>query len=112
MAFEIIEDVDFEQKPREYKGGPKGPKPRTEEQKPYDAAFKAAMDGRGVLAMQVEPDNADYARKRVISAARYFERAVTEGLPKPGKVEGTVILTWKIRVPTRRGPRKPKDSAE
>lgn len=112
VSFEILDDVEFEQKPREYAGGPKGPRPRTEEQKPYDEAFKRAMDGRGVLAMQIAPEDADYVGKRVISAARFYKRSVTEGQPKPGKAEGTVILTWKIRVPVRRGPNKASTEQE
>lgn len=106
MAFEFVSDVEFEAKHREYKGGPTGPKPRTEEQKPWDEHFKNAMNTTNVVAVQVVPDAADTARKHINSAARYFERAVTEGVAKPGNVEGTVILTWKIRIPKVRGPRK------
>ena len=102
MSFEML-DIDeaaevFETKKRNYAGGPKGPRPRSEEQKPWDEAFdKAWKSEKKVLAVQVAPDKADEAAKHVASAARYFNLGVTEGVPKPGKVENTVILTWKIR---------------
>lgn len=95
-------EAEFEPKKREYKGGPRGPRPRSEEQQQWDEQFERAMNGSGVLAVQVSPDKGDEAVRRVSSAARYFERAVTEGAPKPGTVENTVILTWKIRIPKTR----------
>lgn len=102
MSFEIV-DVEFEPKKREYKKGPRGPRPRSDEQQVWDEAFENAMNSTEVFAVQVIPENAEDAIKRVNSSARYFDRAVTEGAPKPGKTEGTVILTWKIRVPKKRG---------
>lgn len=103
MAFEILDDIDFEAKPREYKGGAKGPRPRTEEQKPWDEAFDNAWKSENkVLAAQVTPDMAEDAKKHVLSSARFYGLAVTEGKAIPGKVEGTVILRWKIREPKKR----------
>lgn len=99
---QFVADVEFQPKKREYKKGPQGPRPRTEEQKPWDAAFQAAMDEDRPLAVQVAPDEADEARSRVGSAARYFGKATTEGQPQSGNVSGTVILTWKIREPQTR----------
>ena len=99
MSFELIEDdnVEFETKKRDYTNRVTGPRPRSEEQKPWDAAFEKARDGDGILRVQILPDDAEDARKRVKSAARYNNLGVTEGLPKQGKKEGTVILMWKIR---------------
>jgi hypothetical protein len=111
MEFQEVEVDAFEQKPREYKGGPKGPKPRTEEQKPWDAAFDKAWKGNKVLAVQVAPDQADDARKRVDSAARFFGLATTEGAAKPGNKEGTVILQWLVRERKVRGPQKTAESS-
>lgn len=102
MSFEILEDVEFEAKPREYKGNA-GPRPRSEEQLKWDAAFETAWNRDSkTLAVQILPDEAENARKRVNSSARYFEKAVTEGKSRPGHEKGTVILTWKLRVPKRR----------
>lgn len=95
-------NVDFEAKKRDYATGPRGPRERTAEQKPWDAAFEKAMAGNGILGVQVPPEQADEVRKRVASAARLYGRAVTEGVARPGKVEGTVILAWKIRIPQKR----------
>lgn len=105
---QFVDDVDFKPKTREYPKGPRGPRERSEAQKPWDAAFQRAMEGRGILHAQVKPNEADDARKAVKSAARYFERAVTEGEAQPGREKGTVILSWKIRVPEKRGPRAKK----
>lgn len=97
LDFEEAADV-FETKPREYKGGPKGPRERKEEQVPWDEAFERAWNSESkVMAVQIKPEEADVAKKRVASAARYFGLGYTEGLPKPGRVEGTVILAWKLR---------------
>jgi hypothetical protein len=104
----VAVDEEFVPKIREYKKGPKGPRARTEEQQEWDKAFEHAMNGKGYLAVQVTPDEAQEATKRVVSAARIFERAVSEGEPRPGTTAGTVILSWAIRVPKKR---KPKDAA-
>lgn len=88
----------FEKKPREYKGGPKGPRERKEDQIPWDLAFQSAWHSSSkVLAVQVTPDDAENARKHVAASARFFGLGYTEGLPKPGHEEGYVILAWKIR---------------
>lgn len=105
---EFVNDVEFVEKTREYKKGPRGPRARSEAQKPWDAAFQAAMDGSGYLHAQVKPEEAADARKRVVSAARLYERATTEGEARTGKTAGTVILSWKIRVPVKKGPRAKK----
>jgi hypothetical protein len=110
MSFEIV-DEEFEPKKREYKTGPRGPLPRKEEQVPWDQAFERAMNSNNVLAVQVAPELADDAAKRVASSARYYDRSVTEGVPKPGKAENTVILTWKIRIPKKRGPKKTSETS-
>lgn len=104
----FVDDVEFKVKTRTYATGPREPRPRSEKQKPWDAAFERAMNGRGVLHAQVAPDEAEAARKAVKSAARLHSRAVTEGEAQPGREQGTVILSWKIRVPEKRGPRTPK----
>jgi len=110
---EFIDDVEFEPKTREYAKGPRGPRPRTEAQMEWDEAFESAMHGRGFLAVQVAPGDAEAAKKRVLSSARYFDRAITEGEPRPGNEAGTVILSWKIRVPVKKGPRnKPAETSE
>lgn len=114
MSMEFLsEDVaaeQFETKKREYKGGPAGPRPRTETQMEWDKAVKRAYESASqVFAVQVAPDAADDARKRVDAAVRFLNLGTTAGVPKPGKVEGTVILTWKIRDVVKRGPRKPKN---
>lgn len=106
MAFEMldVEEADevFEQKPRVYKGGPVGPRERKDDQKPWDENVAKAFRAGKPFAVQVTPEQADQARKYVNSACRYQGLAATEGLPKPGKVEGTVILAWKLRVPKKR----------
>ena len=110
MSFEML-DLDeaeevFETKPREYKGGAKGPRPRKPDQIPWDEAFEKAWNSeKKILAVQIAPEEAENARKRIASCERYFDLGTTEGVAKPGKVEGTVILTWKIRQVTKR-PRK------
>ena len=111
---EFLEDVEFAPKPAPKRVGIKGKRPRSEDQIPWDTALKTAFDNDRPMAVQVTPDMADEARKRVDSAARFHDLAVTEGEARPGKVEGTVILAWIVRVPKKRGPRKPKteDSAE
>lgn len=111
MSMEFVtEEVEFEAKPRVYSGGNKGPRPRSEEQKKWDEQFKKSWESdRKTLAVQVPPDKADDARKRVNSSARFFKLTTTEGLPKPGKAENTVILTWLIREPKPRpNARKPR----
>lgn len=113
MAFEILDDVEFKPKKREYKGGPQGPRPRSEEQKVWDEAFDKAWNSeKKTLAVQVTPDKADDAKKRVNSSARFFEKAVTEGEPRPGKDEGTVILSWLIRIPKKREKSRTETFAE
>jgi hypothetical protein len=102
--FEIVEE-EFVPKAREYKSGPRGPRARSEAQKQWDAAFEAAMNGKGFLAVQVAPEDAEEANKRVLSSCRLYERAVTEGQARPGNVKGTVILSWAIRVPKKRAPK-------
>lgn len=106
MSFEILDEDTaadvFERKSREYAGGPKGPRPRTEEQKVWDEAVQKAHNGNGVCAVVITPEMADDARKRVNSATRYLGLSSTEGVAKPGPREGTVILAWKIRVPKER----------
>lgn len=95
----------FEKPKREYRGGPVGPRPRSEEQMAWDDAFiRAYNSDTQVLAVQVAPDAAKDAAKRVDSAARFHGLATTAGVPKPGRQEGTVILTWKVRVPKKRTP--------
>lgn len=101
---------EFVAKTRTYATGPRGPRARSEEQAAWDNAFREARDGSGFLFAQVTPAQADDARKRVASAARLMGLATTEGEARPGKVEGTVILAWEIRTPTKRGPRAKKTS--
>ena len=108
---EFVEDVEFAPKEREYPKGPRGPRERSDAQKEWDEAFEYAMNGKGFLAVQVKPDDAEAAKKRVLSSARFFERAVTDGEPRPGREAGTVILSWKIRVPVKR-PRKNTETPE
>lgn len=115
MSMEFLADdvaeTEFEVAQRVYKGGPTGPRPRSDEQKPWDEAVKKAHEGSGILAVQIVPELAEDAKKRVDSAVRFLDLATTAGVPKPGKAEGTVILTWKIRVPKKLGPRKPKEES-
>lgn len=112
MSMEFLAEEEaaqtFEAPKREYKGGPTGPRPRSVEQSQWDEAMKRAHDGNGVMAVQVKPDAAGDAKKRIDSACRFLGLSATAGVPKPGKVEGTVILTWKIRVPK---PRKKRSEA-
>lgn len=105
---EFVTDVEFTPKTREYATGPRGPRARSDEQKPWDSAFKVAMDGTGYLHVQVTPDEAEDAKKRVASAARFYGMATTEGAARPGAAKGSVILSWQVRVPTKRGPRAKK----
>lgn len=121
MSFEIIASDDavelFEQKEREYAGGPRGPRPRSEDQQVWDDAVSTAFrDNDGIMAVQVMPDFADQARKFVNSATRYHGLTSTEGVAKPGKAANTVILAWKIRFPkarpNARGPRKNKNTED
>lgn len=102
---EFVAEGEFVPKKRVYSTGPRGPRNRAEEQLPWDDAFENAMNGDGFLHVQVTPDEADNARKRVAACARLFERATTEGEPRPGRVKGTVVLSWKIRVPVKRAPK-------
>lgn len=120
MSFEFLAEDDavdsFEKKERSYAGGPKGPRARTEEQKMWDEGVQKAYDGTGIFAVQIAPDMADDARKFVNSATRHLGLTSTEGVPKPGSAEGTVILAWQIRYPkprpNARGPRKNKKTTE
>jgi len=105
-------DEEFVPKAREYKKGPRGARVRTATQAEWDSAFESAMNGKGYLAVQVAPDDAMEATKRINSAARFYGMAVSEGEPRPGAVKGTVILSWKIRTPNKRGPRKPAEGSE
>lgn len=109
---EFVSDAEFAPKVREYATGPRGPRPRSDEQKAWDDAFKASMDANKPLFAQVSPEEADDARKRVLSAARLYGMAVTEGQARPGSKSGTVILGWIIRVPAKRGPRKTAKTSE
>jgi hypothetical protein len=102
---EFVNDIEFTAKPREYKKGPRGPRARSAEQKQYDQAFENAHNTSGVLAVQVKPEDAEEARKKVNSAARLLNLATTEGEARPGKVKGLVILSWKTRVPDKRKPK-------
>lgn len=98
--------ASFIAKKREYTGGARGPRPRSDDQKPWDEAFMDAWDnGNGVLAVQITPDEAEEAQKRVLSAARLNNLAVTEGEAQPGGEKGTIILSWAIRVPRKREPK-------
>lgn len=110
MSFEIVEDAEFEKKDRAYSGGPKGPRARSEEQIPWDDAFEKAWNGNKVFSIMIAPEAAEEAAKRVASSCRLFDLAVTEGKPRPGKAEGTVILSWLIRQPKKLGPRAPKQT--
>lgn len=107
---EFVTDVveEFVQKERTRATGPRGPRERTPEQKEWDEAFSDAYADRGFIAVQVKPEDADAAKSRIMSSARLYDLAVTEGEPRPGQVEGTVILSWRIRRPVKRGPRAPK----
>lgn len=105
---DFVSDAEFTPKVREYATGPRGPRPRSDTQKPWDEAFKKSMDAKKPLFAQVAPEEADDARKRVLASARLYGMAVTEGQARPGNKPGTVILGWIIRVPDKRGPRKPK----
>jgi hypothetical protein len=105
---EFVAEEEFVPKTREYAKGPRGPRARSDAQKPYDRAFTAAIEGNGYLHVQVAPGEVEDARKRVNAAARYNDRAVTEGEPRPGREKGTVLLSWKIRVPVAR----PKKASE
>lgn len=98
----VSDEQEFQPKTRTYAKGPRGPRERSPEQKPWDAAFADAVKGSGYLYAQVKPEEVEDARKRVNSAARINERAVTEGEPRPGREAGTVLLSWKIRIPTPR----------
>lgn len=98
-------DEKFVPKTRTTATGPRGPRERLASQVPWDEAFETAMNGKGYLAVQILPDDAEDAKKRILSSARLFEMATTEGEPQPGRVKGTVILSWMIRVPKKRGPR-------
>lgn len=103
-------DQEFVPKVREYPKGPRGPRARSDEQKRWDAAFETAMNGKGYFAVQIAPADAEDAQKRVMACARFFDKAVTEGEPQPGREKGTVVLAWMIRNPKKRGPRKQKDA--
>lgn len=105
---EFLDDVEFAPKPRSYATGPRGPRKRSDTQKLWDAEFARRMTengGKGFLYAQVTPDTADDAKKRVAAAARLYDRATTEGEPRPGKAKGTVLLSWKIRVADKRTPK-------
>jgi hypothetical protein len=95
----------FVAKKREYTGGSRGPRPRSDEQKPWDEAFIAAWENNGIFAVQITPDEAEEAQRRVLSAARLNNLAVTEGEAQPGGEKGTIILSWAIRVPRKREPK-------
>ncbi len=110
MPIEIVEDAEFAPKPRVPSGKPRAPRKRSEEQKEWDEAFMNSLP-RGIFSVQVTPEEAEDARKRAVSAARLNGRALTEGAARPGRQEGTVVLTWKIRVPKKR-PEKPSKPAE
>jgi hypothetical protein len=105
---EFLADAEFTPKERTYATGPRGPRERSEDQKPYDEAFGHAVD-HGFLHVQIAPEEADTVRKAVNRAARYHEKAVTEGQARPGKKKGTVVLSWQIRTPV---PRKSRDASE
>lgn len=98
----LTNEDEFQPKVRQYAKGPRGPRTRTPDQLPWDNAFLNAMNGKGYLFAQVKPDEAEAARKHVNAAARLNDRAVTEGEPRPGGEPGTVVLSWKIRVPVAR----------
>ena len=100
--------TEFVAKKSERKGGPRGKRKRTEEQKPWDEAVLSAWEGSGVLAVEILPDEAEETRKRVTSSLNYHDLAGTEGVPQAGATEGHVILMWKLRMPVKRGPRKQK----
>lgn len=116
MSMEFLPDDvaadEFEVAKRVYKGGPVGPRPRSEEQKPWDEAVQKAYDGTGIFAVQIAPEGAEDAKKRVDSAVRFLGLSTTAGLPKPGRIEGTVILTWKIRLPKKRASKKAVETPE
>lgn len=103
-----VPEAEFVPKERVYAKGPRGPRKRSEEQQKWDDAFENAANGKGYLHVRVSPTDADAARKRVAASARIFDKAVTEGEPRPGDVKGTVILSWKIRTPVKRGPKTEK----
>lgn len=94
---DFVVDEEFVPKDRAYATGPRGPRKRSEDQAPWDEAFGYALDSTGFLHAQVGPEEVDDARKRVAAAARYYEKGITEGQARPGKIKGTVLLSWKIR---------------
>lgn len=96
---------EFQPKERTYSSGPRGPRERTDAQKQWDEAFTDAYEGKGFIAVQVKPEDAEAAKKRVLSSARLYNLAVTEGEPRPGRAAGTVVLSWKIRQPVKRAPK-------
>lgn len=106
MAERVI-GVEFKGKTR---GGNRGPRPRTEQQKGYDADVLDAFenDPNHVVAYQVTPDEAKAVHKGVASAARLHGLAVTQGESAPGRKKGTVVVQYRVRRPAKRGPRKPK----
>lgn len=98
----FVSDGEFKPKTREYAKGPRGPRARKPEQVPWDKAFKSAHDAGKPLFAQVTPEEAEAARKAVASAARLYGLATTEGEPQAGAEKGTVVLSWLIRVPSKR----------
>jgi hypothetical protein len=102
---EFVAEEDFVPKPRAYSKGPRGPRQRTEEQMEWDEAFSHALNGTGYLHVQVGPEEVQDARKRVASAARYTGKGITEGEARPGRVKGTVLLSWQIRDVKKRKPK-------
>lgn len=102
---EFITVDEFVAKPKKPRVGNKGKRPRSDAQKPWDEALRAAFEDGRPMAVQVAPEAAEEARKAVASAARFHELSAVEGEPIPGKAEGTVILMWKVYIPKKRGPR-------
>jgi len=109
---DFVADEEFVPKERTYAKGPRGPRKRTEGQKPWDEAFGHALNSSGYLHAQVGPDEVEDARKRVTGAARYHGKGVTEGQARPGKVKGTVLLSWKIRDVAKRKPKSGDETSE
>lgn len=109
---EFVEDEEFVEKERPHATGPRGPRKRSEEQSEWDEAFGNAFASTGFLHAQLQPNEVADARKYVASAARLYERATTEGQARPGKVKGTVLLSWKIRTPVKRKAKSETSSEE